>query len=553
MKKIFLLNVVLIFVFTYHVNAQWTTDTLLNTKVADQSAISEVTPLQVTTPSGKTYISYFESSGSGYLMKMQLLDTSGNKLWGATGLLISNQPQSSATYRYDLKMDHENNAIVAFQDMRTGNMATVAYKVDTAGNFLWGANGIVLHDLNSTFEVAPSIGVLPTNEVVIAWNASSGSTKKIPYQKITAGGTLVWAQPLILTGANKYSRPAVLGLSTQGFMIVFVEETGSGLGVSMIKAQTFDVNGAALLPSWTAVFNTATGFASIPKVVSDNNDGCYVAILTGTPGAPAINDAFVQHVYANGAIAWGAGGIEASSLAGNHKEPVAITFRNADNHLYVLMKVLDNAQGQAGIYAQALDTSGVKQMTVNGAMLRPLSSTDYREPSGWADAGNGFITVYSEGTFGNEKLKAVKMDYNGSLLWNGNPVTLSAVASNKLNISVGDCVNGQVVSVFGDQRIDDGVYAQNINTNGSIGIITSLIENNISANNFSVQLINDHLKISTTVQSPYHLQLFSSVGELIINQKLIGEADIDITLAKEIYLYEIMSDGKRVVGKLFKR
>ena len=214
MKKIILLNALLIVGFTNQLFAQWTSDTLLNTKVADQNAVSEVTPLQATTLSGKTYISYFESSGGSYLMKMQLLDAQGNKLWGTNGLLISNQPQSSAVYRYDLKIDQENNAIVAFQDMRSGNMATVTYKVDTAGNFLWGSNGIVLHDSVSTFEVGPSIGILPNNDVVIAWNASGGSVKKISYQKISAGGTVAWAHPLILSGANKYSRPAVIGLST---------------------------------------------------------------------------------------------------------------------------------------------------------------------------------------------------------------------------------------------------------------------------------------------------------------------------------------------------
>ena len=550
MKNKILLLTALIIGFTIPSSAQWTTDTLLNTKVADQNVIQEVTPLQATTASGKTFISWFESSGGSYLMKMQLLDTLGNKLWATNGLLISNQPQSSAVYRYDLKIDHENNAIVAFQDMRSGNMATVAYKVDTAGNFLWGSNGIVLHDSVSTFEVAPSIGVLPNNEVVIAWNASVGSVKKIPYQKISAGGTAAWAHPLILTGANKYSRPAVVGLSTQGFMMVFVEETGTGLGVSMVKAQTFDANGVALLPSWTAVFNTATGFASFPKVVSDNNDGCFVAELTGTPGNPAINDAFVQHVYANGALAWSANGIEASSLSGDHKEPKAITFRAADNHLYVLMKVLDNAQGQAGVYAQALDTSGIKQMTPNGTMLRPLSTADYHEPYGWADAGNGFITLYAEGTFGNEKLKAVKMDYTGTLLWNSAPVAVSSVASNKLNVSVGEFANGQTVAVWEDERIDKGVYAQNINSNGSIGITTAINENYSFQNNFSVQLINHQLKITSQIKSTYQLQLFSSDGKLILDKKLNGDAEMEVKIAQGIYLYSILWDGRMTSGYL---
>ena len=256
----------------------------------------------------------------------------------------------------------------------------------------------------------------------------------------------------------------------------------------------------------------------------------------------------MQHVYANGALAWGASGIEASSLAGNQKEPKAITFLAADNHLYVLMKVLDTAQGQAGVYAQALDTSGVKQMTANGALLRPLSATDYREPSGWADAGNGFITLYAEGTFGNEKLKAVKMDYTGTLLWNSAPVAVSSVASNKLNVSVSEFVNGQTVAVWQDERTDDGVYAQNINTNGTIGITTAINEYNFSENNFSVQLMNDQLKVTSTTKSVYQLQLFSSDGRLILDKKLKDDVEMGIKVASGIYLYRILWEEKMVSG-----
>ena len=175
---------------TLMLHAQWTADSLSNLKVKDGSGTEEVVPLQATTDDGYTYISWFESNGGNYKLMMQLLDKEGNKLWGDDGLTVSTHPTGSALYVYDLAVDYDGNAIVAFQDERNVDLMPVAYKLDQSGNFIWGPDGIVLHDSSATFELAPAIGVLSNNDVVIAWNATA--TKKwIAFQKITSGGNIV--------------------------------------------------------------------------------------------------------------------------------------------------------------------------------------------------------------------------------------------------------------------------------------------------------------------------------------------------------------------------
>jgi hypothetical protein len=79
-------------------------------------------------------------------MHLQLLDRNGNKLLEPDGLLVSNQPQTTATFRYDPKSDVVGNALLAFQDERSGAMQCVIYKVSPTGQQLWGANGIPLID-----------------------------------------------------------------------------------------------------------------------------------------------------------------------------------------------------------------------------------------------------------------------------------------------------------------------------------------------------------------------------------------------------------------------
>src|SRR5215475_3983968 len=142
------------FVFIQTSVAQWSNDSTQNTVVEDHNGVDEITPLQATASNGYTYVSWFEEDNGNYDARMQLFDVQGNKLWSDDGLLVSNHPTGSALYVYDLAADHNGNAIVAFQDERNGDLMPVAYKLDVEGNFIWGPDGIVLHDTTATFELS---------------------------------------------------------------------------------------------------------------------------------------------------------------------------------------------------------------------------------------------------------------------------------------------------------------------------------------------------------------------------------------------------------------
>src|SRR5262249_61757741 len=79
--------------FPYTTLFRSSSDSLANLVIKDNAGIDEVTPLQATTSDGRTYISWFESSGGNYKLMMQLLDAQGNKLWGDDGLLVSDRSE----------------------------------------------------------------------------------------------------------------------------------------------------------------------------------------------------------------------------------------------------------------------------------------------------------------------------------------------------------------------------------------------------------------------------------------------------------------------------
>lgn len=504
-KKILLLLISITPLFGY---TQWTSNVAVNTLVKDNSGVSEVTPLSATSTDGSTYVSWFESTAAtNYKLMMQRISVTGQMLWGASGITVSSFPQNSALFRYDLTTDNEGNAIVAFQDERSGHLDIVAYKLDTAGNMLWGASGIPLTDSTSTEGLAPAIGVNTSNDIIIAWNADAGSNKWIAYQKISAGGVLLWPSVKRITSATvKYSRPTMVPCLGEDFIMLYVQESGSGFPPSsQMFAQRFDANGDAVWAQSTNVSTKLIPFFFFPKAVADHNFGFYVSFNTSLASNPTVSDVYVQHVDTSGAV-WNSIGNTASALTNFQKfTPGLITNANG-SACYVLMKFTDLNQTQSGIYIQKFNSIGSIQISGNGAQVVPVQAA-YNDPFGFALTPTGIIMGYSIGSGIQRTMAAVKTDLAGNPLWAGSSVTICSSFSGKDDASCGLFMNNQLVFVWEDERIDGGVYAQNISDAGQVGPLTvSVSENKINGDyilvenpSSSLQLFNKTAPLNATV------------------------------------------------------
>lgn len=456
--------------------AQWSANAQQNLAVRDAAGTAEVTPLSASTPSGGTYISWFEQRSGGYDMRLQLLDAQGNAQFGAAGLLVSNQPQGSALYRYDLKTDAQGNALLAFQDTRTGATQPVIYKISPTGQQLWGINGIQLLDQGATSGLSPVIGLTAAGNVVVGWNASgSGVPKWVALQKFTPAGVAAWTSPQRVEDATKrYSRPAFVPAGTDDVVLSYVEETGSGLGVSTMYAKRLNASGGAVWSAPVRVSDKTIGFAAFPEPVADGAGGYYVLFGSGNPANATIGDAYVQHVAASGAL-WSTSGTEALTGASTARFPGKLALLPARNELWAAIDVRDLAQSNSGMSLQRFDlTTGATQLGGTGSPVQAVSST-YYSATGLRDVGNGLVLVYTENSSVlNRVLKATKLDYaTQQPMWSGGAVTLAGVVGPKMNYSTGLFANNQLVTVWQDQRQDDGIYAQNLSSSGQLGIITA--------------------------------------------------------------------------------
>jgi len=461
--------------------AQWVTNPAQNTVVRDVVGVSEETPRTSPAPNGGTYVTWFETvATTNYQLRLQLLDVNGLPKFGAAGLLVSNQPQSTALYRYDLKTDNDGNALVAFQDTRnTGSTQCVIYKVSPTGQQLWGATGIPLLDATATSGLSPTIGITSANNVVVGWNASATAdanhgTKLVPLLKFSPAGTALWSSPVrIQAPSRRFSRPIITAVPNSDDVVVgYVEETGSGLGISTMYAQRYNASGAAMWTAPTQVSTKTIPFAFFPEPVPDGSGGYFVQVNTGNPANANLNDVYVQRVAADGTLPWGTTGTEVLAGTATLRTSGSLQYVAARGEVWAVVNELDGSQSTSGLTVQRLDpATGAVQLGAGGVVLQAPSATYYAAQT-LRDTGTGLILTYTQNPNAlNRSLWATKLNYQAQPAWAAGPVPLSSIVSPKLYYSTLPFASGQLVNVWQDERQDDGIYAQTINDNGQLGTL----------------------------------------------------------------------------------
>ena len=119
--------------------AQWTNDSLNNNLISDAAGDKGVPKISLLSDHG-CYMSWY-GGASNYDINLQHLDYEGNAVWQANGIVVSNHPQETWVTDFDMKTDHQDNAIIVFNDIRHGNWDVFVYKVSPDGEMLFGADG----------------------------------------------------------------------------------------------------------------------------------------------------------------------------------------------------------------------------------------------------------------------------------------------------------------------------------------------------------------------------------------------------------------------------
>jgi len=154
-------------------------------------------------------------------------------------------------------------------------------------------------------------------------------------------------------------------------------------------------------------------------------------------------------------------------------------------------------------------------------------------PVGIAQDDNNAILVYYTGGFNQVSIKATLIDSMGVKQWAFNEKAINVTASNKDDIGISIVNNHQLIVSWTDTRNDNGIYAQNINDDGTLGPMAVGL-NNIEANS-GIQIIQNPSSILQlrSLNSIEEVEIYSAMGQLVYSKLGLDNTELTIALTSK--------------------
>jgi hypothetical protein len=547
MKK----NLLLLFsvLFSLNLLAQWTDDSLTNSVICNAAGDKGVPKISLLSDNG-CYISWY-GGASNYDINLQRLDFAGNILWQENGIVVSNHPQETWVTDFDMKSDNNDNAVIVFNDIRNGNWDVFVYKISPGGEQLFGENGQAAGD-SPVADMTPRVCVTSDNSVIIAWMREGVENISMIMQKFDSQGNKLWevsGRELSMAGASvkwPYLQPTDDG----GFILGYFVETGPFWAPDkLMYAMRYDYDGNAVWDNPVELCG-ATGITAWEdyKAIPDGNNGM-IAFWQDDIDNNTLFNASVQHVLADGTLAFPANGVElATTSSFNHYYDYA-TGLTSGGEIMVFWAQADGNQNYNGLMGQKISPEGVRLWGDEGLELIPMNST-FRFIQATAFKNDTSFLVYEDSE--NYLVKAINTD--GDEVWTEDtPLSLSP--SSKMAPAGTSMAADQVVIAWIDeQNSEKNVKAQNFLINGKLGQVETGIKP-INKANKPFKLSGTLLLVNYT--GLLQLNIYDGMGRLCEQFLTQGNTEINLqNLANQLYIIVAMNEKgetlqtlKTVTGK----
>lgn len=580
---IFLRVFIIIIMFTNLVYSQWTSDPNVNLNVCDLNN-SQTLPKISPTSDGGCFICWFDNRGNGqYKVYLQRLNANGQKQFASDGLLVSDKPQNSFLGDYDMKTDANDNAVIVFSDKRNSPGDTIlnpfAYKISSTGQFLWGPDGVTISTSTSAYQVWPKTAVLTDGSVIVVWWYINSAQRNswVTMQKLNSAGVPQFASPINIQdpGGKRYQYPDVVQSENGSYILSWVygpkDTVGSFIPDNVtIFTNKCDANGNLMWGAGHKVVYTNTGnhvpIYSVPKIYPDGNGGALYSYFTtegnGIYSSAQRFDSFGNNLFpANGSMS-------AISNQYFHVEPYLAYMPGTDETFLFWTEADAATQSHQAIYGQKYSSTGARLWGDNGKGFSVLDTASIYGISCFAKDTN-VVVAYADGNFSGigSILKGFRVGRSGGYSWNSEPI-LSNVASGKDYISGAFTPAGMTILTWEDTRNSGsgkqgGIYAQNLNYNGSLGPvgitqISSLVPDDFTLHQNYPNPFNNSTTIEFDIKlsGTYMLEIYNNagqkMGELMNEQKSPGSYRINYNaekLSSGIFYYKLSSDKVNIVKK----
>lgn len=354
---------------------QWSTSDQTPLIIGDRSG-EQVQPKLAAAADGSTYIAWFDNAAGGYDVYLQRLSGNGTELWPHGGVLVANRGVSS-TQDYDLDVDLDGNAILAFNDDRFGNAICVT-KVSPTGNFMWGAAGTQLTPTG--FLGFPHVAVLDNGNFAIGYSVDSSYAWTV----LDSNGSVLNTQTFSETG-KPYTLSDIVPSTNGEFIVLYIRRFNTmGNSAKALWSQKFDPSGIALWNGGAPIpiyAPTGSPYGSqggsiqngyFPSMTPDGTGGAvYAWYETGGP-----RNGLVQHVDSTGNARFPAHGATnaTTSSAWIRTSCSAVYDPPSDTVYSTSVETNASTQSQFRVFVQKHDGNGSIQWGATGIDVLALSN-----------------------------------------------------------------------------------------------------------------------------------------------------------------------------------
>ncbi|MFN0158118.1 MAG: T9SS type A sorting domain-containing protein [Bacteroidota bacterium] len=400
-----------------------------------------------TDAAGGVYVAYETPISPPRRIEIRRLDRFGIQAWAAPRVVSGTASQSINSR---LSEDGKGGAIVSFVDYEgPGDEHVRVQRVDSAGNFLWGATGIRA-SVSEDPQADPEIVTDGRDGCIVAWFDISSSIRA---QRIDSLGNRMWGD----SGIHLYdgsSRPLIESDGFGGFFVfrgTTLIQRYSHVGVGMWGA-----DGVQIANIGVQIFT------------SDNNGGVVIAgmkMIDFNNGDPYWR-ALGQRLDSTGQVLWALDGtVVAESLqnTGPGSPPRIHITSNAQGE--TVFAFSDRVGMNTQSFVQRIASDGSPRFPGDGVRVSGLETT-VNKPSDVTTSISASQIVILEDSRNNGSIFAQRIDSSGSRFWGSNDIAISLRNLSFLS-SVTDG-NGGVVVVGFDQS-DFSLRAQQCNYLGELG------------------------------------------------------------------------------------
>lgn len=425
-------------------------------------------------------------TGSGNLAA-QRLDANGERLWPAEGVLIESV---EGVQSFQTASDGSGGVVVAWHIVNdAGESDIYAQRVSASGDVMWASGGKAVSTAPSEQYYLSATGD-GSGGIIVVWQDLRNSTRNegiwdVYAQRISADGNDVWTSNGIPVGSSvktQWNARVVLSGEQGGAIITWagVHTDTQGLEHRHMRAQK--INGATGLSEWGAagrLFSTYKPgwYYDEPHMIRDGSGGAIVAwsVYEGS----ARRGISARRIDAAGAVMWPGNAVITGSDFFTY-DSLRIVSDGSGGLVAAWIDYKNDTNVIPRIFAQRLDANGSALWAGGGVPLTANVSGRYLN-SLWliGDGTGGAIVTWDDDRSGAFDVFAQRLNADGVKQWASNGVAVStALDDQALPRLVGDGSGGAIIAWMDnrDWFLGVDVYAQRLMSNGKLPAVLTVLK-----------------------------------------------------------------------------